>query len=72
MIYLKAGDLRKAASGFDKAQVDAAATDMQPLFGRGLVRLKLGQLAAARIDLDKAMAGDPKIVDYFARFGLTR
>ena len=59
MVYLKAGDLAKAAAGFDKAQVDAAATDLQPLYGRGLVKLRKGQLAEAKIDLDKAAAGDP-------------
>ena len=72
MVYLKAGDLAKAGAAFDKAQVDALATDMQPLYGRGLVKLKKGQLAAGKTDLDTAAAGDPKITAFYARYGLTR
>jgi Tfp pilus assembly protein PilF len=72
MVAMKAGDLVKASQRFEKAQVDALATDMQPLFGRGLVKLKMGLAAAAKLDLDKAAAGDPKIADFFARYGLIR
>jgi tetratricopeptide (TPR) repeat protein len=72
MVYLKAGDLTKAAAGFDMAQIKAPANDGQPLYGRGLVKVKRGELAAAAIDLDKAAAIDPTIADYYARFGLTR
>ncbi len=72
MVYLKAGDATRALSAFEKALPTAGATDGQPLYGRGLAKVKLGRAVAAKADLDKAITIDANIAAYFARFGLVR
>jgi tetratricopeptide (TPR) repeat protein len=72
MVYFKAGDLKKAGAGFDAAQKTAGATDAQPIYGRALVTQRNAGAAAAKADFDKALALDPKIAEYYERFGLSR
>jgi len=71
MVYLKASDWARAVKAFDKA-LAGSPSDPQPLFGRGLARLKLGQSVAAKADFDEAAKSPTKIADLFARFGLVR
>ena len=71
MVYFKAGDLKKALAAFEQAQTSAGEKDAQPLYGRGIVKRKQGLPAAAQADIDKAIAIDSTIPDYFARFGIT-
>lgn len=69
LVYLRKGDLKAALKDYDDA---LAVKHDRPtsLFGRGLVKLRLGDKAGSAADLVAARAADKTIDAQFAAYGL--
>jgi len=68
--HLRAGRLGAALSAYDAA-VAAGPTDAGPRYGRGVTRMRLGQATAGQSDIVAALQLDPKIVETYAKWGVT-
>ncbi len=83
--YLGSNDYENAISDFNAAlkfDSDNAAkfntpdiklqNDSYPTYGRGLAKIKSGDVAGGNADLEKAVALNPDVADFFQRFGIVK
>jgi Flp pilus assembly protein TadD len=68
MVLLKSGDLSGALKAYNAA-VQGWPLEDDSLFGRALVRQRLGDKAGAARDLEAARALDVRIDEVFADYG---
>jgi Flp pilus assembly protein TadD len=69
LLRLKQGRDQEAFEALD-ACVKARAWDAEPLYGRGLARLRLGRKAEAEADMAEARRLRPDIAARYADFGI--
>jgi Flp pilus assembly protein TadD len=71
LVHLRRGAWQSALDDFDAA-VSGNANLTDPLYGRGMARLRLGRTAQGDADLAAAIARDPGVASGFAEYGISR
>jgi tetratricopeptide (TPR) repeat protein len=70
LIYLKQGRFGEARADYDIALKEDPKS-ASSLFGRGIARRRLDDVAGGNADMAAAKAIDPQIADAYAKYGLT-
>ena len=68
-LYLEEGDYARARELYDKVIATGRIDSLDPFYRRGIAALELDDVAAARTDLDRVVAKDPKY-DFHRAIGL--
>jgi len=69
LVNLKRGNLQEALANYDTA-VNGDPDLMSPLYGRGIVKLRLGQISDGQADIAAATARSPDLAAEYARYGI--
>jgi tetratricopeptide (TPR) repeat protein len=69
LVGLQRGDWGKAASDYSEA-IGMRPNQASSLFGRGVARKRMGDLAGSKADIAAAMLIDPKIAETYALYGV--
>jgi len=70
-VHLRRGEFEAAIKDYDAAIKSAEpGSESASLYGRGLARLRMGQTANGRADINAATAQDSKVAAEFAGYGL--
>jgi len=70
LVYLRMGRYNDAIGQYNQV-IFQAPREAWALYGRGVAKARMGQAAAAKLDLDAALAADKEAVDMARSFGIT-